>query len=156
MKNEPVVRSQVIFLGNKPNQAILDFSWSLAFGNSSTVADTKNVSVHSNCRHSERSIQNDVSRLSPNPGKLLQFLSGAWNVSIVVGDQNVACLENVLSLGVEEPDGSDVVLESFTSKRMNCLGSGGIAEQALGIAALTLTSVACAESMTAMSNWNGD
>ena len=73
------------------------------------VRDAKNMCVDSNSRMAESGIENNVRGFAADTGQRRQQSSILGDVAIVLGDQDFACLNHVLCLGIKQAERFDVI-----------------------------------------------
>ena len=72
-----------------------------------SIAHSKDVRVDRECLLAERRVEHDVRGLAPDPGKRLEFLAGARDISAIPLNQHVAEGNDILRLGIEQANGLD-------------------------------------------------
>src|SRR5690606_6165658 len=111
--------------------------------------------VHSHGRLTKRGVQHHVRGFAPNPWQGFQGFPSGWHLRVILFDQDAARLDDVFCLGIEEVDGVDIRLELFNAQAR--IASGVLATgNSLAVALLTPTSVAWADSSTAISSSKGE
>ena len=136
-------------------QAFLNLQGRLAFGNAGAVGNAKDVRIDSDGRFAERRVQNDIGRLSANTGQRLQVCACAWYFAVVIINQTTAGLDDVFRFAVEQADCPNVGLQPVDAQRVDIASGVAATGYSLSVALLTLTSVPCADRMTAINNSNG-
>ena len=96
-------------VGNPPHQFRFDRVGGLSRRHAGAVSDTEDMRVDGDCRMSEGLVQHDIGGLAPDPRKRLQRLAVVGNDTAMRLDQDLRQTVDVLRLGVEQPDGADVM-----------------------------------------------
>ena len=113
-------------VGNPPYQLGFDRVRGLSRRHAGAVTDTEDMRVDGDCRMSEGFVQHDIGGLAPNPGKCLQRLAVVGNDATMQLDQDFGQTVDILCLGVEQPDGADVMGNPVNPELDHCLrGVGG-------------------------------
>ena len=118
-------------LGNAAHKLRLHRVRRLAGGHARAVADPEDMRVDSNGRLTKPFIQHDIGGLSANPGERLERVAVIGNDAVMLFDQDFRQPVNILRLGVEQPNGADVVGNAVNTQRDHCLRRGGGGEQPL-------------------------
>ena len=102
-------------------QFLLDRQRRLPRRQPGTVADAEDVGVDGDGRRAEGDVAHHVGGLAPDAGQRLQRRLVVRDDTAVALDQEMAQGDDVLGLGVEEPDGLDVVLQFRLAERHHLL-----------------------------------
>jgi hypothetical protein len=100
----------------------------------------------------EGAIHDDVGGLASDTGQRDERVPVGRHFAAVLGDELLAECDDVLCLGIEQPDGLDVRFEPSSPSAIICVGVF-TSWNSRRVALFTPTSVACAESTTATSSW---
>jgi hypothetical protein len=80
------------------------------------VADAKDVRVDRERLLAPRGVEHDIGGLAADPGKRLKRFAGARHLAPEPVDQRLAQRDDVLRLGVEQPDGFDRLAQRIFTK----------------------------------------
>ena len=116
-----MVRVQPEGLRHDLLQLQLDLKHVLAGREPGAVADAEDVRVDREGLLMECGVEDDVRRLSTDAGKLLQLLTRAGNLAPMIADQRFRQSDDVLRLGVEQPDRLDRVANALFAERHHLL-----------------------------------
>ncbi len=117
------------FVRRAGNQGILDCARRLAGGESRAVRYTEDVSVHGNVAVPEHDVEDDARRLAADSGKGLQRLPVRGHAAPVQLQDLPAQSDQVVRLGVEQPDRPQVLLDALNSEIDDRLWRVGHGEQ---------------------------
>src|SRR5215472_4925605 len=108
VQDEPVVGVQLVGGRHHLLEVRLDLERILAGREPGAVADPEDVGIDRNGRLAERDVEHDIGGLAPDPGQGLERLAQRRHHAAVLGDQLLRQRDDVLRLGVEQPDRLDV------------------------------------------------
>ena len=127
----------------------------LAGRESGAVRDAEDVRVDRDGRMTERGVQDHVGGLAADARQRFERFARLGHFAAVLVEQDAAGRDDVLRLGAVEADRLDVARRRLL-RRASSICCGVFATgNSLRIALLTDTSVACADSSTAISSSNG-
>jgi hypothetical protein len=95
----------------------------LSLGQACSVADSEDVGVDGKSLRSERGVHNDIGRFPAHAGKCFQCVAVCRNLPTVVADQEFGQSDDILGLGVEQPNRFDLLRQGRFPER-NHLGRG--------------------------------
>ena len=94
-------------LRHQPVELGLDDLDGLAGSEAGAVADSEGVRIHRERFFAKGSVEHDIGGLAADPGKRLQRLARARDFAVVLIDERLAEQDDILRLGVEQPDRLD-------------------------------------------------
>jgi len=99
--------------GHAAQQFPLHLQGRFAGGDAGAVTDPEDVGVHRYRGLSKGGIEHHVGGLAADAGQPLQRLAVRGDLALMVFEQDSTGLDDISGLAVEQPDGSDVVLETL-------------------------------------------
>jgi hypothetical protein len=154
VQDQPVVGVEQEFFRHEFQQLLLDDVDVLARRQAGAVGDAEDVRVHRHGRLAERGVQHHVGGLAAHARQGFQRFAVFRHFAAMQLDQHLAGRDHVLGLGLVQADGLDVVFNSSSPRSRIACGVFATG-YSLRVALLTPTSVACADSSTAISSSNG-
>ena len=100
-QNQPVMHVDLEFFWYHFKQLFLSLAQIFTRCHLGAVRAAKNMSVDSNSRMAVSASENNVRGFAADTGQRLQQSSILGGVAIVLGDQDFACLNHVLSFGIK-------------------------------------------------------
>jgi len=111
VQNQPVVGVPPERLGDDFLELCLDLVDRLSRRQTGAITDSENVSVDRKGLLAESRVENDISGLAADAGQSLQFFASAWNFAAMMVDQRLAERDDILRLGIEQPDRLDRITQ---------------------------------------------
>jgi len=129
MQDQPVVRIATKRRRHQLVEFPFDHEHGLARREASAVGDAKDVCVDGEGFRTKGAVHDDIGGLASDPGQRFERGGVGGHFAVVIGDQRTRQRDDVLCLGVEQPDRLDVRLEPVLAERDHLGGRFHLGEQ---------------------------